>query len=171
MLQGLERHILRGIRKGEPEAFETVICQYYKSVFSFLAYLCGDKNAAEDLTQDTFTSAWANINGYKRQASLKTWLYRIAYNRFLDSERKSRQSSALADEFRKKSFAMQTDSDPLKIVTKDEYSRIIFEAMQKLEPAEYAVIVLHYIQGLSYREMESAILTNWERQIASNNVF
>lgn len=157
MLQRFERHILKGIREGEPGAFETVISEYYKSVFGFLAYLCSDASAAEDLTQDTFASAWANIDSYKRQASIKTWLHRIAYNKFLDSERKSKRYSELETEFREKSPAGQTASDPLNLVAKDEYSQIIFEAMHKLEPQEYAVIVLHYIQNFSYKEMRSVL--------------
>ncbi len=157
VLQRFEKQILKGIRQGESNAFGAVINEHYKSVFGFLAYLCGDISSAEDLTQDTFTSAWANIDSLKREASIKTWLHKIAYNKFLDSERRSKRYSVLEAEFRENLPAGQSVSDPFKFVVKDEFSRLLFLAMQKLEQDEYAVIILHYIQNFSYREMESVL--------------
>ncbi|MBN2589265.1 MAG: RNA polymerase sigma factor [Sedimentisphaerales bacterium] len=157
MLRKFERQILKGIREGEPNAFETVINEHYKSVFGFLAYLCRDTGAAEDLTQDTFAAAWANIGNYKKQASIKTWLHRIAYNKFLDSERKSKKYSAIETEFKEEPSAEKTAFNPLDIAAKDEYSRILYREMQKLKPDEYTVIVLHYIQNFSYKEIGNVL--------------
>ena len=152
-----ERQILRGIIEGESTAFETVINEHYRSVYGFLAYLCGDTGLAEDLTQDTFTAAWSNINSYKRQASIKTWLHRIAYNKFLDSRRKSRRNASFENEFKDNLPAGQAASDPLNLIAQDEFSKIILQEMQKLEPEEYTVIILHYIQDFSYKEMKSVL--------------
>ena len=153
MLNRTERQILRNIREGNTEAFTALVNQYYKSVYSLLAYLTGDKNIAEDLTQETFVCAWTGIDTYKGHASLKTWLHRIAYNKFVDSQRKVRQTSELASGLTKKNIDIQESSEPFSEIAKDEHSQILFDAMRKLDPAEYAVIVLHYIQDLSYREM------------------
>ncbi len=153
MLHRTERQILKQIKEGKTEAFESFVNLYYKSVYSLLAYLTGDKNLAEDLTQETFTCAWTGINAYKGNASLKTWLYRIAYNKFVDSERKVRQTSAFMSGLTEKNCDTQGNSEPFSEITKDEHSRILFDAMRKLDPADYAVIVLHYIQDFSYREM------------------
>ena len=157
MLERSERQILKGIKEGNPEAFTAIVDRYYKSVYSLLAYLSRDKHFAEDLTQDTFTSAWTNIRDYKGRASLKTWLHRIAYNKFLDSERKLKQTSGLISGIKGNGIKVQNGSDPLNEITQDEHSRILFDAMQKLGPDEYAVIVLHYIQGFSYREIAEVL--------------
>lgn len=153
MLHRTERQILKRIREGDTEAFEAFVNLYYKSVYSLFAYLTGDRNIAEDLTQDTFTCAWTSINTYKGHASLKTWLHRIAYNKFVDSERKVRQTSAFVSGLAKNNYDIQESSEPFSEIAKDEHSQILFEAMRKLDPTDYAVIVLHYIQDLSYREM------------------
>ena len=153
MLHRTERQILKNIREGDTEAFTAFVNLYYKSVYSLLAYLSGDKNIAEDLTQDTFICAWANIATYKGRASLKTWLHRIAYNKFVDSERKVRQTSAFVSGLTENNYEIQENSEPFSEISKDEHSRILFDAMHKLDPDEYAVIVLHYIQDFSYREM------------------
>lgn len=157
MLQRSEKQILKGIRAGEPDAFETVINENYKSIYSFLAYMSGDTSTAEDLTQDAFTSAWINIDSLQKQASIKTWLHKIAYNKFLDFSRKSQKKAALKTEFIEKVPVEQTGLDPLSIVTQDEFTQNLYTAMMKLESEEYTVIVLHYIQNFSYREMKNIL--------------
>lgn len=110
---------------------------------------------SEDLTQETFISAWANVDQFEGRASLKSWLHRIAYNKFLDSERSSKKRSNVTASLKKDDS--NEKFDPLHRITQDEHSRILFDAMHKLEQAEYAVIVLHYIQDFSYREMANIL--------------
>ena len=149
----LERLKLRNAVKGQREACEEIICKHYKSIYRFIVFLSGDANLSEDLTQETFISAWANIDQFEGRASLKSWLHRIAYNKFLDSERSSQKRSDFTAGLNEGNSNEQQSFDPLHRISQDEHSRILFEAMNKLEPAEYVVIVLHYIQDFSYREM------------------
>ena len=150
-----ERLKLRGIIEGQREACEQVICEHYKSIYCFLVYLSGNANLSEDLTQETFISAWANVDQFEGRASLKSWLHRIAYNKFLDSERSSKKRSNMTASL--KEDDSNEKFDPLHRITQDEHSRILFDAMHKLEQAEYAVIVLHYLQDFSYREMANIL--------------
>ena len=150
-----ERLKLRSIIEGQREACEQVIFEHYKSIYCFLVYLSGNANLSEDLTQETFISAWANVDQFEGRASLKSWLHRIAYNKFLDSERSSKKRSNVTASLKKDDS--NEKFDPLHRITQDEHSRILFDAMHKLEQAEYAVIVLHYIQDFSYREMANIL--------------
>ena len=84
----LQRTKKNRICKGWRHACEKAVCQHYSSIYTLLVYLTGDLNLAEDLTQETFTSAWTNIKEYKAKASVKTWLYKIAYNKYIDSQRR-----------------------------------------------------------------------------------
>ena len=152
-----ERLKLRSIIEGQREACEQVIFEHYKSIYCFLVYLSGNANLSEDLTQETFISAWANIDQFEGRASLKSWLHRIAYNKFLDSERSSKKHSDLTAGLKEDGSNEQKSFDPLHKISQDEHSRILFEAMNKLEPAEYVVIVLHYIQDFSYSEMTNIL--------------
>ena len=65
-----QRQNLRSIRKAGRKAREAVVCQNYRAVYRFLVYLTTDVTLAEDLTQETFICAWANIDHYKGLASL-----------------------------------------------------------------------------------------------------
>lgn len=152
-----QRQNLKGLREGRRQAYEAVVCQHYKQIYRFMAYLTGHADLAEDLTQETFVSAWASIGNYKGRASLGTWLHRIAYNKFIDSRRKLGRDTTLMAELKgTKRDAPQT-SDPYYLTMADEQSRFLYKAMHRLGSSEYLVIVLHYIQGLSFRQMAEVL--------------
>lgn len=152
-----ERQNLKDIREGRREACEALVCQNYKSIYSFMVYLTSNASLAEDLTQETFAFAWANISRYKGRASLKTWLHQIAYHKFIDSQRKLKRHYALMSNLRRERHDAPETLNPLYRLVTDERSFLLYEAMRKLKSSEYIVIVLHYIQGLSFREMAKVI--------------
>ncbi len=157
MQRRAERENLKGIRGGRREAYEKVICQNYKSIYRFMAYLTGDRNTAEDLTQETFTSAWANIDNYKGQASLGTWLHKIAYHKLVDSRRALDHRAGVVDRLRQESRDGPESLSPLQQAAADEHRRLVCEAMGNLDSLDYIVIVLHYVQGLSLREVAKVL--------------
>ena len=148
-----ERKNLKKLRQGQREAYEAVICQHYRSIYRFMAYLTGDANLAEDLTQETFASAWANVDSFQGRASLGTWLHKIAYHKFIDSRRGLEHHATLMAELRKERNDTQETSNPLHRLTTNEHTRLLYEAIHSLELSEYIAIVLHYIQGFSFRQM------------------
>jgi len=152
-----ERLNLKKLREGQREACEALVCQHYKSIYCFMVYLTGDTNLAEELTQETFASAWANIDSYKRLASLGTWLHRIAYHKFVDSRRSVQRDAALMDKLKQEKSEVSETWNPLYQLTVNEHTRMLYKAMHRLESSEYIAIVLHYIQGLSFREMASVL--------------
>jgi RNA polymerase sigma-70 factor (ECF subfamily) len=122
-----------------------------------MAYLTRDKSLAEELTQETFASAWANIDSFRGRASIGTWLHRIAYRKFIDTTRSLKRDAALMDSLRKEKNDSKEASDPLHKLTDNEDSRLLYEAMRRLNPSEYIVIVLHYIQDLSFRRIAKVL--------------
>ena len=122
-----------------------------------MAYLTRDKSLAEELTQETFASAWANIDSFEGRASIGTWLHRIAYRKFIDTTRSLKRDAALMDSLREEKNDACHISNPLHRLTTDENSRLLYEAMRRLNPSEYIVIVLHYIQDLSFRQIAKVL--------------
>lgn len=70
---------------------EEIYKEYSKKVYSYLFSLSNDENIAEELLQETFYSAIKNVNKFKRESSVKTWLYAIAKNKWIDYYNKSRE--------------------------------------------------------------------------------
>jgi RNA polymerase sigma-70 factor (ECF subfamily) len=145
------------IRKGNPEAFEGLIREHYKAIYSFMVYLTNNSNLAEDLTQEAFVSAYNNLDTYKGRASIKTWLHKIAYYKYVDSKRSSKREAALLKKMEEASGGMQTFESPLEKVMTDESSALLVEALRELEWRDSSVLVLHYIQDLSFRQMSKIL--------------
>ena len=146
-----ERRILKALREGRREAYEDIIDTHYASVYRLLLFLTRDAGVAEDMTQEVFASAWAAIQGFRGDASVKTWLRRIAYNLFLDAQRRRKREEAFAGGLRGSDPA--TGADPLDRIMTGEHLGRMYRAMEDLEGQERAVLLLHYLDGLSYREM------------------
>jgi RNA polymerase sigma-70 factor (ECF subfamily) len=118
-----------------------------------MAYLTRDAGLAEELTQETFASAWADIGRFRGRAALGTWLHQIAYRKFIDSTRRLQRNAALMAGLKERSNDAQETFDPLYRLTADEHLRLLYDAICRLKSPEYIMIVLHYIQGLSFRQV------------------
>jgi RNA polymerase sigma-70 factor (ECF subfamily) len=146
-----ERRILKALREGRREAYEDIIDAHYASIYRLLLFLTRDASLAEDMTQEVFASAWAAVQGFRGDASVKTWLRRIAYNLFLDAQRRRKREEVFAGGLR--AGEPETGTDPLSRVMADEHLGRMYRAMEHLEDQERTVLLLHYLDGLSYREM------------------
>lgn len=170
-----QRQNLKQLRRGRRRAYEAVVLKHYRDIFRFMAYLTRDKSLAEELTQETFASAWAGIDSFKVRASLGTWLHRIAYRKFIDSKRSLRRDADLMAGLKKQNNNTLESSNPLNRLTDDENSRLLYQAMRMLKSSEYMVIVLHYIQGLSFRQVAKILdqpvgTVKWQTSRALKNL-
>jgi RNA polymerase sigma-70 factor (ECF subfamily) len=146
-----ERQTLAALRRGQHVAYEAVIDAHYKSVYRLLVFLSGDKHLAEDLTQEVFTTAWQAVRSFRGHASIKTWLHRIAYNAFVDMQRRRSRDGRAPEGLRNRPAGV--GSDPLSQIIVDERATAVCRALQNLDAEERAILILHYVEGLSYREM------------------
>jgi RNA polymerase sigma-70 factor (ECF subfamily) len=126
---------------------------HYRDIYSMLIRLTRNAGQAEDLTQETFLLCWQRAATFQGRSSLKTWLRRIAYNRFLDALRRDRLPPAQL---------LPVDlTDPgsgpgQQAQFGDDLSHVL-EAMQGL-PAELRdVLILHYQQEMSLQEVADVL--------------
>jgi RNA polymerase sigma-70 factor (ECF subfamily) len=88
---GGDAALLAGLRRGDRQSAEDLLAGTYRLVYAALFKLCGgDADLAADLTQETYRKAWQSLAGFDGRAELSTWLYRIAYNTFLNHLRRPR---------------------------------------------------------------------------------
>lgn len=146
-----ERQILSALREGRREAYEAVVGTHYGSVYRFLLFLTREASLAEDLTQEVFTAAWGALDRFEGRASIKTWLHRIAYNMFVDAQRRQGRHAARIEGLGRPPG--EAVSDPVADVVATEEVARVRQALERLAVEDRATLALHYIEGLSYREM------------------
>jgi RNA polymerase sigma-70 factor (ECF subfamily) len=146
-----EKVLIQRLLAGEQEAGVELVREYHAPVYRLLFHLCGDRHRAEDLVQETFASAWAGLRSFGGASTLATWLYRIAYRKFLDARRKSPLMRIAHD-----AAADRVDDgalEPFTRVVADEDASRLYDAIAQLPDDERAVIVLHHLQGMRYEQI------------------
>jgi len=79
--EGDDAELIRRVAGGEEQAFAELMARYAPRIFGFAFRLCGQRQDAEDLVQDTFLSALRSLSQFQGRASFSTWLYTIAAHR------------------------------------------------------------------------------------------
>lgn len=149
------QEIPAGVLQSRREMYTAAVEAHYGSVYRFLLLLTHDCCAAEDLTQEVFASAWRAMHRFRGQAAVRTWLHRIAYNAFIDAQRRTRR--AMAPDAAMDPPGGDIATDPLSRLMADEHLAHVCQAMENLETGERAVLLLHYMEGCSYREMAKVL--------------
>lgn len=167
----MDKRLAKRIVAGDREACETFVRRHYAPVYRLLVRLCRDASLAEDMSQETFAAAWSNIDTYAGASSLATWLHRIAYRKFLDWRRARSWPTADGDIHE----VVCRGASPIEAAMLEEESRVLRQALGRLPTAERDVLVLHYMQGLSYREMARVLdeplgTVKWRTSRALNNL-
>lgn len=155
MRERSERRILKALREGRRESYVSVVDAHYRSVYRFLLFLGRDASLAEDLTQEVFASAWRSLDDFRGESSIRTWLHRIAYHAFVDVQRRRQREQAVAGVLG--SGGCDLAGGPLAEIVADESLLEVGRALQDLDVDERTVLLLHYADGLSYREMADAL--------------
>ena len=85
-----DKELARKIGQGDAEAAEAFARDHYPAVLRLAFRLCGQKEEAEDIAQETFLVARHKIATFRGGSSLRTWIHRIALNQFRQWRRKRR---------------------------------------------------------------------------------
>jgi RNA polymerase sigma-70 factor (ECF subfamily) len=134
--------VLRVLEDDDRHAFATLVRRHQSAVRSLLRRLtCGDAAWADDLAQETFLAAYNNLSQYRGEARLGSWLYRIAYRRWVDASR--RRAEPVLD-----------GSDRMVTAHLDrvEARHDLERAMGVLRPTERAALALTYGADATHEE-------------------
>ncbi|MEN2768842.1 RNA polymerase sigma factor [Ornithinibacillus xuwenensis] len=132
--------------------------RYGNDIYHFLIYRVGPTDA-EDLLQEVFIKALKGFNGFKENATPKTWLFSIARNIAIDESRR-KKSKKWADTIPiDTSNEPKTNDSPETILDFNEETKAIYQCIQLLKPKYQDVIILRGIKELSVQE--TARILKW----------
>lgn len=130
---------------------EEIYKEYSKIVYSYLISLTNNPEIAEELMQETFYSAVKNINKYRGEAALKTWLCKIAKNKWLDYLKKIKQTNETGiDEIEEKFLLVNSFEEEF---SNKEAVIDLYKKIHKLDEKTREVIYLRIRADLSFKEI------------------
>ena len=142
---------------GDEESFAEIVKIYLNPIYNFLYRLAGDRDAAEDLTQETFVKAWKNLKRFDQSKSFKTWLFTIAKNTAFDWLKKKKEIpfSTFTDEEGENWLENVADENilPDEILERKNIAEELDAILQKLPPHYRAILLLHYKEDFSLHEI------------------
>jgi RNA polymerase sigma factor (sigma-70 family) len=146
-------------QKGDLQAFNRLVLFYQDRIFGLAARILGEEDSAEDITQNTFLTAYLNLPRF-RNGSFRSWLYRIATNACLDELRRHKRYSVLSlenEDDAEERLSPLYDFPGASILPERETERHELEqagkqALNQLDADRRAVVVLVDLQDFDYQE-------------------
>lgn len=161
-----ESDLLRKIQRGDPQAFDEFVNLYGDRIYGFGLRMCGEREDARDIVQETFIKAFESLKTLKEPKALKSWLYRVASNACLMKRRKGKfepkKELSLEDlmpaNAESAAFEVPDDGEsPDDSVARNETRRAVREAIRSLPPHYRIVLLLRDIEQLTTREVAEAL--------------
>jgi RNA polymerase sigma-70 factor (ECF subfamily) len=165
------------LQAGSEQAFAELIAQYHQPLYSLIARNLQDPSEAADMTQEVFLKVFRNIRSFHGDASLRTWLYRIALHEASNQRRwwsrHRRQEIAMdapscarcdAEMERETQSVGATLADgggsPYDHAAQQESRERVEAALREVPEAFRAVVVLREIEGFTYEEIAEILQVN-----------
>lgn len=140
------------------EAFGKVVKHYSEQLYWQIRRMVLSHDDANDLLQNTFIKAWSNLEYFRGEARLSTWLYRIALNESLNFLNKQRALNQLSLDEAESAALAKLESDPY---FDGDHTQLLFEkAIQTLPEKQRIVFNLKYFQEMKYEDMSEILGTS-----------
>jgi RNA polymerase sigma-70 factor (ECF subfamily) len=163
-----EDQFLEKLRRGDAMAYERLVAEHSSDVYALLFRLTSDAEEARDLTQETFLRAFQSLDRFRGDASLKTWMYRIAINQARNRWRwwKRRRRDATVsldatDEYGTRplaaTLASQNSPSPEQQTLAREREAQLREALGGLRRSYREAVILRDVEGFSYEEIAQTL--------------
>ncbi len=155
--------LVRSLRVGDESAYETLLLRFQQPVYNLAFRLLNDPGDASDVVQEVFLKVFRNVTHFRRQSSLKTWIYRITINEAHNQRRWF---------FRHRSREVGLDDQPEQLRTRNvpdserspfdctfdrEKHELIENALARINPLFREAVVLRDVEDLSYEEIAEVL--------------
>ncbi|MDP6421137.1 MAG: RNA polymerase sigma factor [SAR202 cluster bacterium] len=144
-----DTQVIAQVRTGQTDAFGHIVERYQLPIVRYLTRLTGNIETARDLAQDTFLQAYKSILKTKSELSLKAWLYRIATNNARQFHRRRRLLTFVPFGERGTPVIAADQASSEQTVER----MTIEQAMLRVNHERRVCMVLHYVEGLKYKEI------------------
>jgi RNA polymerase sigma-70 factor (ECF subfamily) len=155
--------LLRAAREGRWEAFEELVTRFEPRVLRLAWRILQQREDAEDATQQTFINVMEHLDQFREEASVSTWILRIATNQALQALRKRRRRETVPLETQTgrgddetplphPEFIAQWRDDPVELAQRNEVKELLAQALGELDEKYRVVFVLRDVEQYSIKE-------------------
>lgn len=162
-----EARLISRLRARDLSAFEELVAHFERPVYALCFRLLGDPEEARDAVQETFLKVYRGLGGFRGEAGLKTWIYRIAINQAMNQKRwwrrRRREETISLDITRGQSDTTIGNllpghgSSPEAQAISSERERNVMRALGEIKEEYRIALMLREIEELSYEEIAQTL--------------
>jgi RNA polymerase sigma-70 factor (ECF subfamily) len=138
------------------EHFDAAVATHGRKVFTLAVYLLGDREEAEDVTQEVLMRLWRR-GGEVAGDKLGSWLMRVTRNACIDAARRRKDRGRIPIEEGSGAELFDSAPGPESKAHASQLGRRLLQALEELNEPGRSVVILREIQGFSYREIGEAL--------------
>jgi len=145
--------------QGEKAAFNILVERYQKQIFSLAYHLHNDYDEARDLAQEAFIRIYQQLPSFKQNMRFFSWMYMVAQNTCINTLRKLPHESLTLEEHYKlnEPETEGASRDPIAVLEDREQAEDFARLLRDLPEQYRTVILLKYLEKLSYREISERL--------------
>jgi len=147
--------LMSEIKAGNMRAFDQLYNRYCKRLLSFSLSIVKSREEAENIVQEVFLALWVNRGKISNDASIKYYIFTIAYNTSISALRKKTKDEKFFEQLKD---LQELTAEPEDLQT--EYSDLegkLSEILDALPSRQREIFILHKVNGLKYQEIASKL--------------
>ncbi|NPD93131.1 RNA polymerase sigma factor [Prevotella sp. PMUR] len=144
--------------KTERKAFGILVNQYGEKLYWQIRRIVLTHDDANDVLQNVFLKAWNNLDSFRNESKLSTWLYRIAVNQSLDFMRSNSRRTGISLEECDNGIANTLAAD--RYFDGDKTEALLIQAISRLPEVQRTVFNMRYYDNMKYSEISKILNTS-----------
>ena len=154
----LEDDLIKRCRDGDQRAMEQIVKRYEKQVYNTAFGIVGNREDAQDITQDVFLTIWNKIGQFKFRSKFSTWIYQIAKNQSLNLKNLKKRRQTDATEINDSQAWVPVDEKtPETTLLVYEQQKQLLRALDNLKEKHRTILVLREMEALSYDDISEVL--------------
>ncbi|MES2437016.1 MAG: RNA polymerase sigma factor [Patescibacteria group bacterium] len=145
------------IQEGDKEKFGVLMQRYDKKLSRYGKKFLSQQENIDDIVQDVFISTFQNINNFDPGLKFSSWIYRIAHNAFVNGLKKHQRSFIPNFDFDTFLSHHVPEDETFNETEHEMMKKMIDQGLDELSPKYKEVIILHYLEELSYKELSDIL--------------
>lgn len=152
-----DEQLARLVQDGDTEKFGALMERYQAKLFRYGKKFLSDTDNIEDVVQDVFIKTYQNIQSFDTAQRFSPWIYRIAHNTYINAIKKSSIGPLYLFDFDTLVSHTVVEDPIVREKEQKEMKDIVDKGLSLIEPKYREILVLYYIEDLSYKEISDIL--------------
>ncbi len=148
-----DEQLAKLVQEGDKDQFGHLMERYQAKLFRYGRKFLSNPDNIEDVVQDVFVKTYENIQSFDVSQKFSPWIYRIAHNTYVNALKKQSRGPLFLFDFDTLISHTVVEDPVVKEREEKEMKEIVEKGLAEIEPKYREMLVLYYIEDLSYKEI------------------